>query len=61
MKLQVDTGCVQEVYRKYKVHPDITILKSMANGYAMSAVVGTSDVMKPLNQLLFPAQTGQML
>lgn len=39
--------CAGGIHRKYKVHPDIAVFaKSMANGYAMSAVVGTSNVME---------------
>jgi glutamate-1-semialdehyde aminotransferase len=40
-------GCVGGIHRKYKVYPDMAIFaKSMANGYAMSAILGTEDVMQ---------------
>ena len=39
--------CVGGIHRKYKVYPDIAVFaKSMANGYAMSAVIGTEEVMQ---------------
>ena len=38
--------CVGGIHRKYKVEPDICVLaKSLANGYAMSLVLGKSKVM----------------
>lgn len=40
-------SCVGGIHRKYKVYPDMAIFaKSMANGYAMSAILGTEDVMQ---------------
>lgn len=39
--------CVGGIHRNYGVHPDIAVFaKSMANGYAMSAVLGTERVMQ---------------
>ena len=53
--------CAGGIHRKYKVHPDIAVLQSQWQMDAMSAVVGTSDVMEAAQSTLFPAQTGQML
>lgn len=39
--------CPGGIHRRYNIHPDIAVFaKSMANGYAMSAIVGTEDVMQ---------------
>ena len=39
--------CAGGIHRKYDVRPDIAVFaKSMSNGYAMSAVVGTGSVMQ---------------
>lgn len=39
--------CAGGIHRIYKVNPDIAVFaKSMANGYAMSAVIGTEKVMQ---------------
>jgi glutamate-1-semialdehyde 2,1-aminomutase len=39
--------CPGGIHRKYKVHPDIAVFaKSMANGYAMSAILGVEKVMQ---------------
>jgi len=39
--------CVGGIHRNYKVYPDVAVFaKSMANGYAMSAVIGTEKVMQ---------------
>lgn len=39
--------CAGAIHRKYSVYPDIAVLaKSMANGYPMSAIMGTEDVMQ---------------
>lgn len=39
--------CAGGIHRNYGVHPDIAVFaKSMANGYAMSAVLGTERVMQ---------------
>jgi len=39
--------CPGGIHRKYKVYPDISVFaKSLANGYAMSAVVGKEFVMQ---------------
>ncbi len=39
--------CAGGIHRRYGVHPDIAVFaKSMANGYAMAAVVGTEPVMQ---------------
>lgn len=39
--------CAGGIHRKYDIHPDIAVFaKSMANGYAMSAVMGTEKVMQ---------------
>ena len=39
--------CVGGIHKKYKVHPDIAVFaKSMANGYAMSAILGKERVMQ---------------
>ena len=39
--------CVGGIHRKYEVYPDMAIFaKSMANGYAMSAILGTEEVMQ---------------
>ena len=39
--------CPGGIHRKYKVYPDISVFaKSMANGYAMSAILGTGKVMQ---------------
>jgi len=39
--------CAGGIHRIYEVHPDIAVFaKSMANGYAMSAVLGTEKVMQ---------------
>jgi len=38
--------CAGGIHRKYAVHPDVAVFaKSMSNGYAMSVVIGTEDVM----------------
>jgi glutamate-1-semialdehyde aminotransferase len=39
--------CAGGIHRKYGVHPDMAVFaKSMANGYAMSAVMGSERVMQ---------------
>lgn len=39
--------CAGGIHRNYGVHPDMAVLaKSMANGYAMSVVMGTESVMQ---------------
>ena len=39
--------CPGGIHRRYGIYPDIAVFaKSMANGYAMAAVVGTEDVME---------------
>lgn len=39
--------CAGGIHRNYGVHPDIAVFaKSMANGYAMSAILGTEKVMQ---------------
>jgi glutamate-1-semialdehyde aminotransferase len=39
--------CAGGIHRRYNIHPDMAIFaKSMANGYAMSAIIGTEDVMQ---------------
>ena len=39
--------CAGGIHRKYKVYPDIAVFaKSMGNGYAISAIVGTEKVME---------------
>lgn len=39
--------CAGGIHRHYGVHPDIAVFaKSMANGYAMSAILGTEKVMQ---------------
>ncbi len=39
--------CAGGIHRRYKIYPDIAVFaKSMANGYAMSAILGTEDVMQ---------------
>ena len=39
--------CAGGIHRRYGIHPDIAVFaKSMANGYAMSAVLGTETVMQ---------------
>jgi len=39
--------CPGGIHRRYDIHPDIAVFaKSMANGYAMSAIVGIEDVMQ---------------
>jgi glutamate-1-semialdehyde aminotransferase len=39
--------CAGGIHRNYGVHPDIAVFaKSMANGYAMAAVLGTEKVMQ---------------
>ena len=39
--------CVGGIHRRYSIYPDIAIFaKSMANGYVMSAILGTEDVMQ---------------
>ena len=39
--------CAGGIHRRYKIYPDIAVFaKSMANGYAMSAVLGTEEVMQ---------------
>lgn len=39
--------CAGGIHRRYDIHPDMAIFaKSMANGYAMSAIVGTEEVMQ---------------
>ena len=39
--------CAGGIHRLYKVHPDIAVFaKSMANGYVMSAIIGTKSVMQ---------------
>lgn len=39
--------CAGGIHRRYGVHPDIAVFaKSMANGYAMAAVLGTEAVMQ---------------
>jgi len=47
---EITTGfreCLGGIHRKYKVYPDIAVFaKSMANGYAMSAILGTENVMQ---------------
>ena len=39
--------CAGEFIEKHKVYPDIAVFaKSMGNGYAISAIVGTEKVME---------------
>ncbi len=39
--------CAGGIHRRYGIHPDIAVFaKSMANGYAMAAVMGTERVMQ---------------
>jgi len=39
--------CAGGIHRRYGIYPDIAVFaKSMANGYAMSAILGTEDVMQ---------------
>lgn len=39
--------CAGGIHRIYKVYPDVAVFaKSMANGYAMSAIIGTKEVME---------------
>lgn len=39
--------CAGGIHRNYKIYPDIAVFaKSIANGYAMSAIVGTEQVME---------------
>jgi glutamate-1-semialdehyde 2,1-aminomutase len=39
--------CAGGIHRRYKIYPDMAVFaKSMANGYAMSAILGTEDVMQ---------------
>jgi len=39
--------CAGGIHRKYKVYPDVAVFaKSMANGYAMAAILGTEKVMQ---------------
>ncbi len=39
--------CPGGIHRKYGVNPDMAVFaKSMANGYSMSAIIGTEDVMQ---------------
>jgi glutamate-1-semialdehyde aminotransferase len=39
--------CAGGIHRNYRVYPDIAVFaKSMANGYAMAAVLGTEQVMQ---------------
>ncbi len=39
--------CAGGIHRRYEVYPDIAVFaKSMANGYAMAAIVGTEQVMQ---------------
>jgi glutamate-1-semialdehyde 2,1-aminomutase len=39
--------CAGGIHRRYGVHPDMAVFaKSMANGYAMSAIIGTEEVMQ---------------
>ena len=39
--------CAGGIHRRYGVYPDIAVFaKSMANGYAMSAILGTEEVMQ---------------
>lgn len=43
--------CAGGIHRKYGIYPDIAIFaKSMANGYAMSAIIGTEDVMQAIQK-----------
>jgi glutamate-1-semialdehyde 2,1-aminomutase len=47
---EITTGyrmCAGGIHRRYGIYPDIAVFaKSMANGYAMSAILGTEDVMQ---------------
>jgi glutamate-1-semialdehyde aminotransferase len=39
--------CAGGIHRRYKIYPDIAVFaKSMANGYAMSAILGKEEVMQ---------------
>jgi glutamate-1-semialdehyde aminotransferase len=39
--------CAGGIHRNYGIHPDIAVFaKSMANGYAMAAILGTENVMQ---------------
>jgi len=39
--------CAGGIHRRYGIHPDIAVFaKSMANGYAMSAILGVEEVMQ---------------
>ena len=39
--------CAGGIHRRYGIYPDVAVFaKSMANGYAMSAILGTEDIMQ---------------
>ena len=39
--------CAGGIHRRYEVYPDMAVFaKSMSNGYAMAAIVGTEQVMQ---------------
>ena len=39
--------CAGGIHRRYEIYPDVAVFaKSMANGYAMSAILGSEDVMQ---------------
>ena len=53
--------CAGGIHRKYKVYPDIAVFaKSMGNGYAISAIVGTEKVMGLHNLHLYLVPIGQI-
>ena len=48
------------IHLKSKIYPDIAVFaKSIANGYAMSAIIGKRKIMSSAVKLLFLVQTGQ--
>ena len=48
------------IHLKSKIYPDIAVFaKSIANGYAMSAIIGKRKIMSSASKTLFLVQTGQ--
>ena len=46
MKLQVVLECAGGIHLRYGINPDLAVFaKSLANGYAMSAILGNDIVM----------------
>ena len=50
-----------EVYKKYNVNPDIAIFgKALGNGYPITAIIGTKEIMNSAQNYLSVVHFGQI-